>query len=669
MRPIAQQQTVSLTSGVINSTIMTISEDAVDAAMVLQSMTDLYSDKRLAPLREVSTNAWDAHVAAGQTRPIEVTLPSVLSPNFVVQDWGTGLNWEDLEGIYAKFGRSTKRDSDAQTGMLGFGCKSPLTYCLSFTVVGVKNGVKTIAVVSKGPTGIGEIKMLDEFETDEPNGVTVTIPVPSNDIDTFNNTAREFFKFWRDGVLVNGEPPEMIQPLLELDPDVWIIDNAGPGRRNGRSFIVQGNVPYECTTPDGIPPFVAFVEIGSVSFPPSREALMMDERTESTIKTITEFIKDRLGKVITFQVQSAPNSFEKRRRMLQLAAGMPYSYRHPLLKLRGTQYFPDDKDGWQIVNNTASRIDGITNEYIWNRWDQTYTFIRDFPLKSFATAHKDRARFAGIKQPYIVIPEGCDFPLDGYPGVKWSDIPPLPRQEKIKDVPSQPVAREQTRYSIWEDGRRGEYEKYEGDLPVVYVNNDDILARTLSTFDIAAASIKVNVQKDRFVRLHPGAQDWVSWLADETSRLWKRLTKEDRRTLDAPRWQRLLVRALLDHVGDLKDTHLRRTLSFTQSDRCTRLVGMWDSLQGYWSATSHFPEDARVALVNYRANLNHYNMDWSREILEQYPLLQNFSRDHHLTTFTIPEELLIYMNARYAINKKQAKQATDATTDDTAEAA
>src|ERR1035437_10098491 len=79
---------------------MSIDEGAL--AHIMSVLTDLYSDPEMAVIREYSTNALDAHVEAGVTRPIEVTLPSALSPYLKIRDYGTGLDVEDIRTIYSR---------------------------------------------------------------------------------------------------------------------------------------------------------------------------------------------------------------------------------------------------------------------------------------------------------------------------------------------------------------------------------------------------------------------------------------------------------------------------------------------------------------------------------------------------------------------------------------
>ena len=60
----------------------------------------LYSDKELAIIREYSTNAADAHVEAGiADTPIEITLPTKLSPTFKIRDFGLALNDSEIQDV------------------------------------------------------------------------------------------------------------------------------------------------------------------------------------------------------------------------------------------------------------------------------------------------------------------------------------------------------------------------------------------------------------------------------------------------------------------------------------------------------------------------------------------------------------------------------------------
>ena len=677
MIPTATKQTVHLDFGVRAETTMTISEDAADAAFVLQTMTDMYSVKPLAVIREISTNAWDSHIAAGQTRPIAVTLPVTgdTNPTFVVQDWGVGLDADDLENIYAKFGKSTKRKSESATGMLGLGCKAPLTYCLSFTVVGVKNGVKTVAVVTKNERGIGTIKVLDQLVVDEPNGVTVTVPVPPGDVAEFNGHANNFFRFWRGDVLVNGEPPTQIEPVLELDPDIFVINDDGRGRHSdGRSsIIVQGNVPYPYPTKPGLPRTVTWAPVGSVNFVPNREALLFDALTDDTVSKIQEHIKNLLDRIVSFEVDGANSTYERWLAIMRLKNALPYEYKHKSLGISWKESrLSKGKTLWVVNNDTASKDDRIHEQYLKPRYGTPYTFVTDFPYKGVSARHKAMVRAAGIEQPYVLVQEKPGVLLDGFPGRSWNSIPELPkaiRERAIADEVKTSGPRQETQYDFYIKGEYRSLTQYDGDLPLLWTeHNDSVNASSLSEmFQVAVVRAKY-AQKDRVQRLHPTfVPNWQDHVNGEIKVLARRLTKSDHRYLDSQKWERNLSHYFGDVHKKVKDPALRKHMNLTKSEHLERLL----KIQGaFGSRVGGDHTDLWQKLLTVRGSGREVEKPHEgHPIRVSYPMLYEMDRYSNTSFMKVSvDDWLIYLNGKYAAIKKAAKNTDDAT-DDTAEAA
>jgi len=97
--------------------------------------SSIYTDKPLAVIRELCSNALDAHRDAGQSKPFEVILPSALHPELVVRDFGVGLSRDAVHQLYMTYFGSTKRLTDKLIGGFGLGSKSPLAYTDNFVVV------------------------------------------------------------------------------------------------------------------------------------------------------------------------------------------------------------------------------------------------------------------------------------------------------------------------------------------------------------------------------------------------------------------------------------------------------------------------------------------------------------------------------------------------------
>jgi DNA topoisomerase VI subunit B len=79
----------------------------------------MYNKPVRAVIREWSTNAVDACIAAGKTPEFTVNVPTVDNPVFSVRDYGTGLPLDKIKSLFFRLGASSKRDSNDFNGTLG----------------------------------------------------------------------------------------------------------------------------------------------------------------------------------------------------------------------------------------------------------------------------------------------------------------------------------------------------------------------------------------------------------------------------------------------------------------------------------------------------------------------------------------------------------------------
>lgn len=291
---------------------------AAAAAMVIRSLTKQYSDAPLAALREYTSNAIDSHMRAGQTRPVEVTYPTALSPLLVIRDYGVGLDAEGLDN-YGQYGLSDKSSDNLENGGFGLGSKSALAMASQFTVVGVKDGFKNTVVIGIKEDGGPSMDYMNEapVPTDEPDGVTIRIPT-SNDSNYGNSVPEDFFLGWERGsILVNGKEPEYSihdeDKFREIDGTGWInhTDQGFGNRYVGRAIV--GNVLYSVSwdkipsVPQGLRhsqylnKVVLNLPIGTVDIPPNREELIY---SPTTIRAIEAALKGVL--------KEARNDFQDR---------------------------------------------------------------------------------------------------------------------------------------------------------------------------------------------------------------------------------------------------------------------------------------------------------------------------------------------------------------------
>ena len=71
--------------------------------------SNLYSNPLGSMIRELSTNAYDAHIMVGKKdEPFKIKLPNALDPTFKIRDFGPGLSEKDIYSVYTTFFESTK---------------------------------------------------------------------------------------------------------------------------------------------------------------------------------------------------------------------------------------------------------------------------------------------------------------------------------------------------------------------------------------------------------------------------------------------------------------------------------------------------------------------------------------------------------------------------------
>ena len=270
----------------------------------------LYSDKVLAVIREYSCNAVDAHVEMGKADvPIKVTLPTQMTPEFKVRDYGRGLTETEIAEIYAMYGESTKRGSNEQIGQLGLGCKSAFAYGDNFIINSFMDGTKTTYNAFIDPSDIGQISIMGREKTNEKSGVEIVIPVKSDDFQEFYDKAVTLFKHFKVVPDVRGANRDDLKRQLEkskviIEKDNWRLVE-------GDSHAIMGNISYPLDSgalnigwqderADLLSSGVEIdFDIGDLEISASREALQYTDRTKkaiiSTLETIIKALPDALG--------------------------------------------------------------------------------------------------------------------------------------------------------------------------------------------------------------------------------------------------------------------------------------------------------------------------------------------------------------------------------------
>lgn len=253
----------------------------------------LYAFKEKAILRELGTNAYDAHVESGNKEtPFLVHLPNHLEPWLTIRDYGTGISPADMKAVYTQYFNSTKRDSDEQTGCLGLGSKSPFCYTDSFSVIDYYNGSKHTYNAYIGKKGFPTIALFSTEETDEANGLEIRVAVKPADCMKFCEEAREVYRWFKTRPTIVGQQIEFPDEKPVFGRNGWTA------HKSSKNLVIMGNVAYPLDAYQAgvgnnhaLSYFNIHIEvgIGEVEMTASRESLEYTAKTKAAIQQrITE---------------------------------------------------------------------------------------------------------------------------------------------------------------------------------------------------------------------------------------------------------------------------------------------------------------------------------------------------------------------------------------------
>jgi len=273
-----------------------------------------YKDRTMAPVRELSANAVDAHKLNGNAQvPFVVHAPNKLEPYFSVRDFGPGMSHEKMMEVYRKIGKSDKTHTNDMIGYMGIGSKSPFAYVDNYVVVSRQGGKQTQYVCFRNATRIPCISDPEFSETDEQDGLEVILPVHSWDCEEFATKIKQAFRFYKTKPVVKGIAN------FEHMTSSYLIKNEEYGITSSReqSLVIMGNIAYPISVLDFVKKTAQgrevsesedteegavylnskekklikygihlFVPIGSVALAPSREFLTYTNEVRAFIKSV-----------------------------------------------------------------------------------------------------------------------------------------------------------------------------------------------------------------------------------------------------------------------------------------------------------------------------------------------------------------------------------------------
>jgi hypothetical protein len=641
---------------------MTIDQGAL--SHIMSVLTDLYSDPELAIIREYSTNALDAHVEAGETRPIEVTLPSPLSPFLRIRDYGVGLDVADIRDIYSRYGTSTKRQSNDVVGMLGLGCKSALTYADQFTLASVKDERRVTVSVSRDEDGSGSMTIVSDERTSDPNGTEVIIPAKRD--NTMADTAADFFRFWDEGtVLVNGKQPERIGGM-------WVNDKILVTESVDTPQIVMGNVAYPCPGLDmrdrlgWHSKVVAWVDIGTVAFTPSREALQDTKQTREEVGRVKAHIMAQMDASFKAQIEAAESPQDMLKLYLEARLhGYGNGLRNRIVPPHDEPAWEDDAGIKHRIPAEFGKIDGKPERLLVVAWSKlhrrrdgehypalntaailTHHFFEGFDAAGFSPTKREKLEAykaaKGLQQPersaaFVFVDKlanGEKLWLRPEQIHKWADVDAIKIERKTSDGTSRPRGSYKGRQNgAW-------YSTFQADTidtskPVYWLHGNDYQTRSHEAIrfeviedDSTIVALPAN-RIEKFKRDFPKAINMDDAWRKHLTTVWKNFTKEDVIILSMDSGTRSVLTAL--DATRVDDPAIKRWIGLATRKADDTKKSTWEKYSRYTSPPAIAEDDP----------------------LDKYPLVESFPR-YYAPDKRQQEHTLIYLNAAYAAAERKA---------------
>jgi len=313
----------------------------------------LYSDPIRIIVQEYASNARDAHREVGKADvPIEIKLPNRMESTLEIRDWGPGISPERMDEIFTQYGKSTKRDSDEQTGGFGIGAKCAWAYTDQFSITTTVDGVKYFYIATLDEQSDGALLLQHQAETDEPNGTSILVPVKHMDFREFEKNAFWVTQYWdprptiKNSQSYSYNEPEKSEILLEHEH--FTLFNTRNYYGGGDQYAILDGIPYKLTQ-NSIADltqeqkqcfnyrFNLKFSINDVTVSANREALFYDAHTQKTIRDALDFILQKIKEQAEEILSNAKSYWEALEIFAYLKNSFIYQYTLPKADWRGVK--------------------------------------------------------------------------------------------------------------------------------------------------------------------------------------------------------------------------------------------------------------------------------------------------------------------------------------------
>lgn len=362
-----------------------ISEFTIDVnENLFRMLTDsLYADKHEAIIRELFSNALDAHASVNKRDvPFRVCFPTDLSGELIIRDFGPGISKRDIYDVYIHYARSTKTNTNAQVGCYGLGSKTPLCLVSSFTVKSYHAGVASTYCVFLNERRVPAILHVSDQPCGDETGLEIAFTVSKDDVSTFASAIRRVCRFYAVRPVILNQEISYDEPRVrfQLGP-ARFVENLGqplsvlygqlcyPVSGSAFSSALRAfGMMAELTTSerqfigliDAFHGLLLETEIGELELSVSRESLQYTATTcraiLSKLLSVHRLLVERVGSIASCKTQ--------------------LDFQLQLIQLASSVFKNDRRGAGDFLLNLTTSLHPWVKERI-SRWDDIYQLFID----------------------------------------------------------------------------------------------------------------------------------------------------------------------------------------------------------------------------------------------------------------------------------------------------
>jgi hypothetical protein len=305
----------------------------------------MYSNPIKAIAREISCNARDAHREIGTPdRPIEIHIPNVFDEHYSIKDYGPGISPQRMDGVFIRYGTSTKNTDDVQTGGFGLGAKTPFAYSDQFSITTTTvnddgSHTRRVYIAYIDSSSAGKMRLISEETTDEETGTEISLKVAEDDWKSFANATVEVCQYWNVLPILkgNGIPnwPEKEEFVFETkeyrlckkisyyeSKSLAIIDGISYPM-NSDNILLSGE---DISTKREILRTATFiVNNGEMTLSANREELQYDVKTQKLINGKLDLILSEIKTLALDKISEATSYTDAVKNYLSIRKGYSFS--------------------------------------------------------------------------------------------------------------------------------------------------------------------------------------------------------------------------------------------------------------------------------------------------------------------------------------------------------